>query len=373
MEQNPAVVIDNGSGMIKAGIAGEDAPKAYFPSVVGLPRFEKIHGADEKDFYVGHEAIKKRGLLALEYPIEDGNIKNWEHMRKIWHHCYYSELKVDPSDQPVLITEPPLNSKENKENMMEIFFENFKVPAFYVYTQAVLALYADGRTTGLVVDSGEGATHIVVVYDGYSIQQAVRRMDLAGKKITDYVQKNLVEDGYNIKSTAEREVAREVKEQMSYVSLDYETDLKAFDENRIKRKDFELPDGKKINLGNLMIRAPECLFKPKLLGIDIPGIHKEIDQTIMAAEPELRRELYDNITLTGGSTMFMGFRERLSNELGALTSSMNRVKIIAPPELKFSSWIGGSILTTLPTFQSSWITQAEFAEAGKSIVHRKCV
>ena len=373
MEENPAVVIDNGSGMIKAGIAGEDAPKAYFPSTVGIPKYEKIHGADEKDFYVGQDAVKKRGVLTLEYPLENGIVKNWDFMSKIWHYTYHNELKVDPSDQPVLLTEAPLNPKKNREEMIEIFFEQFKVPAFYVFTQAVLSLYASGRTTGLVVDSGDGVTHIVVVYDGYSIQHAVSRLDVAGRNLTDYLQKHLTEDGHSLKSTAEKEIVKDIKEAVCSVALDFKKEMQLYEEDDKKKIEYTLPDGKKIQIGNLAIRTPECLFSPNMLGLDVPGIHKNINECIQKSDIDLRRELYENITLSGGTTMFEGLPARLNKEVSSLVSDNVKVKIIAPVERKFSVWIGGSVLSTLATFQSSWITQAEFAETGPSIVHRKCV
>ena len=373
MEENPAVVIDNGSGMIKAGIAGEDAPKAYFPSIVGVPKYDKIHGADEKDFYIGQEAVKKRGVLSLEYPIETGIVKNWDFMTKIWHYTYHNELKIDPQDQPVLLTEAPLNPKQNREEMIEIFFEKFKVPAFYVFTQAVLSLYASGRTTGLVVDSGDGVSHIVVVYDGYSIQHAVNRMDVAGRNLTDFMQKHLTEDGVSFKSSAEKEIVKEIKESVCRVALDFKKEMKDYEEHDDKKVEFTLPDGKKIRVGNLAIRTPECLFNPQMLGLDIPGLHKNIHECIQKSDIDLRRELYENITLSGGTTMFEGMPERLNKEICGLVPETVKVKIIAPVERKFSVWIGGSVLSTLATFQSSWVTQAEFEEAGRSIVHRKCV
>ena len=372
MTDSPAVVIDNGSGMIKAGIAGEEAPRVYFPSVVGVPKYDRIHGADDKDFYIGQDAINKKGVLSLEYPLENGIVKNWDYMTKIWHYTYYNELKADPAEQPVLLTEAPLNPKKNREQMVEIFFEKFKAPAFYVFTQAVLALYASGRTTGLVVDSGDGVTHVVVVYDGYAIKHATARLDLAGRDLTNFIQKHLAEDGYSFKSSAEREVAKEIKEKSCYVALDFNEEMKAFNSNADKKVEFELPDGQKIRIGDVLIRTPECLFQPSFLGLDVPGIHKTIYDSIQKSDLDLRRDLFENITLSGGSTMFDGLQERLNKEISALVNPTVRVKIVAPVERKFSIWIGGSVLATLATFQSSWIHQADFQEVGPSIVHRKC-
>lgn len=369
---NPAVVIDNGSGMIKAGLAGEEAPKAYFPSVIGFPRYEKIPGSEDKDFHIGQDAINKRGVLNLEYPLESGIVKNWDHMTKVWYYTYMSELKIDPENQPVLVTEAPLNPQKNREKMIEVFFETFKVPAFYVFTQAVLALYASGRTTGLVVDSGDGVTHIVVVYDGYSIKHATSRMEIAGRNLSEFMSKYLAEEGVAMVSTAEKDIAKNIKETKCYCPLDFDAEMKAFESNPGKKQEYEMPDGQKIKIGNLMIRVPEILFQPKMIGIDTKGIHKQIVESIQKTDVDLRKELYENITLSGGTTMFEGFPERINKEVSALIPPAMKVKVLAPVERKFSIWIGGSVLSTLATFQSSWVTKAEFEEAGSIIVHKKC-
>ncbi|KAJ1442657.1 beta-actin, partial [Ochromonadaceae sp. CCMP2298] len=379
------LVIDNGSGMCKAGFAGDDAPCAVFPSLVGRDKHtSSMVGANIRDAYVGDEAQARRGILSLRYPIEHGVVENWEDLILIWEHAFTDQLRVDPQEHPVLLTEAPLNPKANREQMTQIMFETFSLPAMYISIQAVLSLYASGRTTGCVLDSGDGVSHTVPVYEGFALPHAIGRLDLAGRDVTAYLCKLLAQRGYTLTTSAEREIVRDVKEKLTYVCMDYDKECAAAESNQFDRP-YTLPDGNIIVLGSERFRAPEVLFQPSLVGkegvsgggvagfgVSGGGIDGCLQNSILGCDVDLRRELFSNIVLSGGTTMFPGIAERLGKELKLRLPPRLPVTVVAPPERKYSVWIGGSILASLNTFQQMWISKAEYEEAGASIVHRKC-
>ena len=361
------IVIDNGSGTCKAGFAGDDAPSAVFPSIVGHPR----HASFGNDSYVGNESQSKRSILRLDYPIKRGIVTNWDDMELIWQSIFHNELKIATEDYPVLLSEAPLNPKANREKMTQIMFETFKFPVMYIAIQAVLSLYASGRKNGVALDSGFGATHSVPIYEGHAIPHAVQSLDLAGIDLTDFMMKILTERGYSFTTIAEREIVNDIKEKLAYVTLDFEN-ITPTPSPPVIEKSYTLPDGQVITVGNERFRCTEALFQPSFLSMDSAGIHEITYNSIMKSDVDIRKLLYENIVLSGGSTMFPGIAERMNTELIALAPSTMNIKVVSPPERKYSTWIGGSILGALPTFQQIWISKEEYGECGQSIVHRKC-
>jgi len=368
---NQPVVIDNGTGVIKAGFAGTEQPKLVFPAYVGRPKHLRVMaGAAEGDIFVGSKAEELRGILKLNYPSRTGVINDWKDMQHIWQYTY-NELGATPDQHPVLLTEAPLNPKSNRGKAAEIFFETFHVPALCVQVQAVLSLYSSGRTTGVVLDSGDGVTNAVPAYEGFVMPHAVQRIDVAGRDVTEYLRLLLRKSGHNFSTSAELEVVRDIKEKICYVAFSSDKTEKEDTEDLEPEVPYKLPDGNVIQIGSEKIRAPEVLFNPALIGLEYVGMHQCLLNAISKCDIDIRRTMFTDIILAGGSTMFDGLGDRLLNEARKLAPRDTKIKIWAPPQRMVSTWVGGSILASLAAFKKMWVSRKEYEEGGKYAIFRK--
>jgi len=376
------IVCDNGTGFVKAGFAGDNFPTTSFPSMVGRPlmRAEKTEfdgkEIELKDVVVGEECARLRSLLDVNYPVENGIIRNWDDMNAVWDHTFYEKLKINPPDCKILLTEPPMNPKSNRQKLVENMFEHYNFSALHISIQAVLTLYAQGLFTGVVVDSGDGVTHVVPVYEGFAIANHIERLDVAGRHITKYLIKLLQLRGYSFNRIADFETVRQIKESLCYVGFDNQIERKLALETTVLVQPFTLPDGRTIKLSAERFEAPEALFCPQLVDVDKPGISELVFNCINNCDIDTRSEFYKHIVLSGGSTMYPGLPGRMEKEMKELylkrvlkgdvdKLSKFKLRIEYPPRRKHMVFVGGAVLADImkdkPDF---WISKQEYQEKG---------
>ncbi|KAI8500204.1 actin [Branchiostoma belcheri] len=365
----PAIVLDCGTDSVKAGFAGEETPRAVVPTVVGTPRHQNVFiGADQQDCYIGDNAMARRGVLSLRHPIVNRYVKDWDDWEKVMHHVITTTLRAQP-DRPVLLIEPAQNPLADRERIAELLFEALDVPGLYLASQAVLALFASGRTSGVVVDCGAGLTHVVPVYEGVPLTHAIQRIPVAGQDVTEHLGRLLAQAGHGQLKT---EIVNQVKNQLSYVTLDYDAEVQRSGTSPDDvQMTYDLPDGQVLSVGAERFMAPEVVFRPELIGKDCSGLPGAVLTSIMQCDVDLRRTYLENVFLSGGTASCPGLLDRLSRDLAAVAPEDHPVTVRpATADVQFSAWRGGSVLAALRSFQNSWITQEEFEEHGPSIVHR---
>lgn len=355
------LVIENGTAMIKAGFAGDDAPRAVFPGVVNYSKDKN------KEPWLGDDLSRANKQTN---PIQGREIQDWDAMEVVWHHTFYNELRIEPSQHEVLLTEPIFNPKVNREKTMETMFELFKTPSFFLAKDCLLALFSAGRTTGTIIDLGTDVSYVAPIYDQVTLSHAVQRLNYGGSTITQSLMRLLAEKGNTFTTSAEREVVRDIKEKLCNVALHYDDNEKE-KANKVPRQ-YELPDGEVISVGFERFQAPEGLFQPRMMGTKQMSIPDVVNQAIARCDQDIQKDLYSNIVLAGGTTLFTGLSDRLQKELQIITPPLTRIKIVAPPERKYSVWIGGSILASISSFNDFKITKKLYEEHGLSFVHKRC-
>ncbi|KAK5683604.1 Arp2/3 complex subunit, actin nucleation center [Elasticomyces elasticus] len=385
MASETPIVLDGGTGFLKVGYAGTNFPTHQYPSIVGRPilRAEESSSPDNlpeglvlKDIMCGDEAAAARSMLQITYPMENGIVKRWEDMQQLWDYTFYEKMKIDPSGRKILLTEPPMNPLRNREQMAEVMFERYGFGGVYVAIQAVLALYAQGLSSGVVVDSGDGVTHIVPVYESTVLNHLTRRLDVAGRDVTRNLISLLLRRGYALNRTADFETVRAIKEKLCYVSYDLGLDQKLSEETTVLVESYTLPDGRVIRVGSERFEAPECLFQPHLVDVEQPGIAEFLFNTIQSADVDIRSSLYRAIVLSGGSSMYPGLPSRMEKEIKQLwlTKVLKgdperlgkfKVRIEDPPRRRHMVFLGGAVLANIMADKEGmWVSKGEWEEQG---------
>uniref|UniRef100_A0A8H7N8A5 Actin n=1 Tax=Bionectria ochroleuca TaxID=29856 RepID=A0A8H7N8A5_BIOOC len=377
MQGHPrAIVIDNGSHTIRGGLSGEKTPSAVFPSLISRRRDTSAFIAQGQiDWYAGEEVDESRiGFSPPRHPVDNGIITNADDMELLWKYLFDKKLQCDTEDSSILLTEPALNSKGSREKAATALFEYFNIGALNLSTQESLALCASGRNTGLIVDSGLYSTRIVPIYEGLALRHGIQRLDIGGQQMTDYFIQTLQDSGNGLETRRERALAANIKEEYCYVAQGFEGEARAFQEGHslLTETGYTLVDGKRITVGKEKVLAPEVLFQPHLMGLNgEAGIQHLAAASIAKSDVSIKDNLYGNIVLAGGSSMFPGIESRMQAEMTRLFPSPAKVGVHASAERKHSAWIGGAMLSSLSTFRSMCILAAEYDEIGPGIVHRR--
>jgi len=377
--ENP-IIIDLGTGQIKAGFSGRDLPKIIFNSFIGEPKYKKLikninkENKISNEIYIGSQCDKNLNILKLRYPIEHGYFVKENDIFPIFNYIF-SLLKISLEDikhHPILITEPLQNPIQNRENISQILFEKFDTNKLFFASQPILSLFSTSTTTGTILESGEGVSQSCVIYEGYSIPNSFERCDYGGADVTNYLDDILKKMGYFFETSAEKILIKDIKEKYCWACP------KNIIENIKKNSEFEkenhfLPDGNVMKLGVERVYPPEILFKPEIIGLEYPGFHEMIFNSINNANIELRTKLFENIILSGGNTAINGIGNYMYNEIKGMVNQNLKININSPKNPHLLSWIGGNVISGMEIFKKMWITKQEWEEKGDIILHEKTI
>ena len=357
-EETKIIVIDVGSCTTRAGFSGQEEPQFVTRSVVGTRNGKT---------FVGNKVKDTPSQYNIKLPFMIGSLHkvtyNYDVMTEIYNNIF-SNLHTDPSEHGVFICKPPKCGKEDLEKTIEIMFEKFNVPLYTSYDSASFALFCHGSTTGVILESGDLYTSIVPIYDGKLIPHLVKQIQFAGEDITKYLSRLLMKQNLDFHTFREMEELKAIKEKYCFVADDL---------NNVPKSEINcvLQENKKAILTSEVYGCPELMFNPGFNGFEYDDISKMLFDTINQCEENIRKDIYANIHLSGGNTMFKGFPERIEKEIVGKAPITYRTKIIAHPERINGAWIGGSIVADLLNFRDYAITRDEYDDAGPGIIHRK--
>ena len=385
------IIIDIGSGIIKAGISGQESPKTIFPNYIGEPKYSKVlrsfskSNQEMKEQYIGKDCSKYLGILKLRYPVKNGIFENEQDILTVFKYIYQN-LEINNEEireHPILITEPLLNPYSNREKIASALFENLSAPAIFFASQPILSLFSTSNTSGVILESGEGVTQSCVVYEGYSIPNSYIRNNYGGRDVTDYFQTLLKKQGYSFSTTSEFEIVRKIKEEICFTivgsssnnPLSNISNLEIGNKNKSESSNtYNLPDGNAIKIGEEKSLAPEILFNPSIIGSEHSSFQEMIVTSINKVDIDLRKNLCNNILISGGNTLFKGIQEKFHTEIKYLSPENMKVRIHSPGNRLLSCWTGGNVISTLEIFKKMWVTKDDWGEKGnKSIIHIKTI
>ena len=346
---------------MKAGFAWAESPAASFPSVVSR--------AKGGYYGVGDERMGVRGMVSYGCARANGAVRDWEDVEKLWNYMFFQELRVDPEECACLFTEGVDHERRDRERLVQLLLETFNVPHLYVSTPAPLALYATGRTTGLVVDSGFNWSTTAAVVDGYAAPESILRTELAGKHVTDWILREVNRKGHYL-GRNERKNGESIKERLCVVG-DIDEGGKQHSGNW--QRHCKLPDGSVISLEQREVLSPEMLFQPKMYGKHEESIQDISIKSIYRCNLSVQEELSASIVLTGGNSLFGGFKERMEAEIQRKLRSERSAAVLARGDRQTLAWKGGALLCSLSSFLALSITKEDYDEYGPQIIHRKCV
>eukprot|EP00512_Aurantiochytrium_limacinum_P006605 CAMPEP_0171512420 /NCGR_PEP_ID=MMETSP0959-20130129/1576_1 /TAXON_ID=87120 /ORGANISM="Aurantiochytrium limacinum, Strain ATCCMYA-1381" /LENGTH=424 /DNA_ID=CAMNT_0012050227 /DNA_START=323 /DNA_END=1594 /DNA_ORIENTATION=- len=412
--EKPAVVIDNGTGYTKMGYAGNCEPNYIIPTLIANPLSDSgtrgtvrnAEGLGDLDFYVGNEAQQHASSYQINYPIKHGIIENWDNMEKMWQRCIFKMLKCEPEEHYFLLTEPPLNTPENREYTAEVMFETFNVPGLYIAVQAILALAAswtskklEERTlTGTVIDSGDGVTHVIPVADGYVIGSSIKHIPLAGRDVTNFIAGMLRDRKEPVPPEDILLAAKSLKERHCYTCPDLVREFQKYDND--PEKYFKIFSGIhsrtgkewQCDVGYERFLAPEIFFSPEIFNPQFSTpLPEVVDKSILSCPIDTRRGLYRNIVLSGGSSLFRDFGRRLQRDIKKIvdtrleknwaqnprfkktSGSEMEVKVVSHALQRYAVWFGGSMLSSTAEFYRVCHTREAYLEEGPRIARHNPV
>lgn len=369
------IIVDIGGGEVKAGFSGEEKPKVIFKNYIGEKKYKNIFRSFKNEnisslneIFIGEDCDKHNGVLKLSYPVKHGIFSNEQDILSLFNHIYTKlGCAQEIKEHPILITEPLLNPYSNREKIASALFGNLGIPALFFASQPILSMFSTSKTSGTILESGEGVSQSCVVFEGYSLPLSYERYDYGGGDVTKYLNNLLTRKGYSFYNSADLRILNEIKENFCYCSLNKESKNKNFS------VEYVLPDGNSVILDEEKELATEILFDPLLMGKEYLSLHEMIKSSVEKIDMELKSKGYNYILLAGGNTKIKGLKERLNNELKKIISPNLKININSSADPQNSCWIGGNVISTLEIFRKMWVTKKDWVETGAKIVHVKTI